>query len=250
MADTPAPIHRFYGELAEWWPLISPVEDYEDEAREFASLLGQVSPLVRDVLELGSGGGHVAAYLKSQYVLTLSDLSPAMLAVSARLNPECPHVAGDMRTLRLGQSFDAVFIHDAIDYMTTEDDLAQAMATAFVHCRPGGLVLLAPDHVRETFEPSSDCGGIDGGDGRGVRYLEWSYDPDPIDTVVTTHYAFLLRSSDGTVSSVAETHLSGLFTESAWRALLGHAGFITETRIERTDDERTPRRLFIGHKPA
>ena len=30
---------------------------------------------------------------------------------------------GDMRTLRLERTFDVVFIHDAISYLTTEDDL-------------------------------------------------------------------------------------------------------------------------------
>ena len=28
-----------------------------------------------------------------------------------------------MRSVRLGRTFDAVFVHDAIAYMTTEDDL-------------------------------------------------------------------------------------------------------------------------------
>ena len=46
-----------------------------------------------------------------------------MLALSATLNPECEHLEGDMRTLRLGRTFDVVFIHDAISYLTTEDDL-------------------------------------------------------------------------------------------------------------------------------
>ena len=32
----------------------------------------------------------------------------------------------------------------AIDYMTTAEDLARAVTTAFVHCRPGGVALFAP----------------------------------------------------------------------------------------------------------
>jgi trans-aconitate methyltransferase len=59
--------------------------------------------------------------------MTLVDLSEEMLVVSRRLNPECEHLLGDMRTLRLGRSFDAVFVHDAIDYMTTEADLRRAV---------------------------------------------------------------------------------------------------------------------------
>src|SRR5205085_2770976 len=101
----------------------------------------------------------------------------------------CEHLVGDIRTARLDRLFDIVFIHDAITYMTTETDLRQAMETAFVHCQPGGTALFVPDYVRETFEPRSDHGGEDGEDGRGLRYLEWAFDPDPTDTTYEVHYA-------------------------------------------------------------
>ena len=41
-----------------------------------------------------------------------------MLELSRTLNPDCEHLEGDMRTLRLGRTFDAVLIHDAVMYMT------------------------------------------------------------------------------------------------------------------------------------
>lgn len=243
-----APAYRFYGDLAPWWPLISPVEDYADEARELADLFARASRPVRRVLELGSGGGHVAFHLKRVVALTLTDVSASMLERSTRLNPECRHLSGDMRSLRLGVTFDAVVVHDAIDYMTSETDLARAMATAFEHCAPGGLALFVPDHVAETFAPSTDCGGSDAADGRGVRYLEWSYDSDPSDTIVTTHYAFLLREADGNVTAVAETHASGLFPQATWLRLLAEAGFRPDVRVERTDEDREPRRIFLAHR--
>lgn len=56
-------------------------------------------------------------------MLTLVDRSPEMLAVSFALNPECEHVVGDMRDMRLGRVFDCVLIHDAICYLTTEAEL-------------------------------------------------------------------------------------------------------------------------------
>ena len=157
----PPTSYRFYGELARWWPLISPPEDYTEEAAFAASLLHRAAHPVREVLELGSGGGHNAVHLKEHFAMTLVDLSEAMLDVSRRLNPESLHRQGDMRTIRLGREFDAVFIHDAIDYMTDEADLRRAMETAFVHCRPGGLALLMPDDIRETFKEGTDHGGDD-----------------------------------------------------------------------------------------
>ncbi len=141
------------------------------------------------MLELGSGGGNNASHLKARFKMTLVDLSPGMLEVSRALNPECEHVQGDMRTVRLGREFDAVFVHDAVTYMTSEADVRQAIATAFVHCRPDGVVLFAPDHVRENFRPGTDHGGHDGAD-RAMRYLEWTWDPDPADTTCIVDYTY------------------------------------------------------------
>lgn len=93
--------------------------------------------------------------------LLLTDVSDAMLAVSRARNPECEHRVGDMRTLRVGRTFDAVFVHDAVCYMTTEADLPSAMETAWIHCRPGGA-LFAPDYARENFPGAlTDDGGCD-----------------------------------------------------------------------------------------
>lgn len=162
----------FYSVLAPWWPLISPVEDYEEEAQELLRVIEAHAPGARTLLELGSGGGHNAHYLKRRFSMTLTDLSQDMLDVSTRLNPDCEHVAGDMRTLDLGRTFDVVFAHDAIDYMTTEADLEAAIATAHRHLLPGGLAVIIPDHVKERYAPSTECGGTDGAHGRALRYLE------------------------------------------------------------------------------
>ena len=189
---------KLYNELAEWWPLMSAAADYAEEAAVYGDLLigSGVTPL-RNVLELGSGGGNNASHMKARFALTLVELSPSMLDVSKRLNPECRHHQGDMRSVRLDTEFDAVFVHDAICYMTTVEDLRRAMETAFVHCRPGGVALFCPDHVTETFQPSTDHGGHDG-DGRALRYLEWTWDPDPSDTTYVVDYAYLLRAGTET----------------------------------------------------
>jgi SAM-dependent methyltransferase len=249
MPDVPTE-HRFYGELAEWWPLISPPEEYAEEAAYAATVLSSASIPVRDVLELGSGGGHNAVHLKAHFAMTLVDLSAEMLAVSRRLNPECDHRQGDMRAVRLGRAFDAVFVHDAVDYMTSEADLRQVIGTAIVHCRPGGIAVFVPDHTAETFEAMSDHGGGDAADGRGVRYLEWAWDPDPADTWTLTEYAFLLRDAGGSVRVVHETHRTGLFSRDVWLQLLASAGFVARAVTEQTTEDRAPRELFTGHRPG
>ena len=242
--------HRLYGDLAGWWPLISAPEEYLEEAAAAAAVLRAASIPVREVLELGSGGGHNAVHLKTRFGLTLVDLSQDMLTMSRKLNPECDHHQGDMRTIRLGRTFDAVFVHDAVSYMTSEDDLRQVIGTAFAHCRPGGVALFVPDHTAETFEPLTAHGGSDDPAGRGARYLEWTWDPDPTDTWILSEYAFLLREAGGSVHVVHETHRTGLFNRRVWLRLIADAGFSPDAVTEQTDEGRTPRVLFIGHRPA
>lgn len=250
--SSPASPLRFYTDLARFWPLISPVEDYAGEAEEAAAWLQRAKRRVTTVLELGSGGGHNAAHLKQHFQLTLSDLSEDMLAVSRELNPECEHVQGDMRTLRLGRTFDAVFVHDAIDYMITEADLLAVMTTAFEHTEAGGVAVFVPDVTREQgpVGTEADCGGSDGPDGSGVRFLEWSYDPDPSDTHGITVYSFIVREADGTVTTHTESHAFGIFPEATWIRLLASVGFVPELVTEQTEDERPPRTVFIGHRRA
>lgn len=242
----------FYGDLGPWWPLISPVEEYGDEARYVLSLLGEQAPgpQRRSLLELGSGGNHIASYLAPRFDMTLVDLSNSMLDVSRQLNPEATHVCGDMRTVRLESTFDVVFVHDAIDYMTTEDDLRCALMTAFTHLKPGGTALFVPDVTSEIFEPGHDTGGSDGNDGRAVRFLAWTADSDPTDTVVSTEYLFLLRHADGRMETAHETHVTGLFPRETWLQILQEVGFEANRLTEATDDDRVPRDVFIATRPG
>ena len=217
---------KLYSKLATWWPLLSPVSDYIEEAEFFWKVMNEAHlPPVPSLLELGSGGGNNAFHLKHHFAhLTLTDLSPQMLAISELLNPDCEHMQGDMRTIRLKRTFDVVFVHDAIDYMLTLEDLRQALETAAVHCKPNGLALFVPDHVRETFEPSTGHGGTDG-DTRSLRYLEWTYDPDEQDSIYTTEYIYLLREGHKPTHVEHDVHTCGLFPRADWLRLLTEVGF-------------------------
>ena len=237
---------KLYDQLTPWWPLISPPHEYEEEAGIYRRhLVEACDGTPRTILELGSGGGHNASHLKAHFEMTLVDLSPGMLAMSRQLNPECRHIQGDMRTVRLDQTFDCVFIHDAVDYMTTLPDLRAAIETAYIHCRPGGAALFAPDHLRENYRPSTDCGGGDGGD-RSAHYLERCWDPDPSDTTITTDYAFLLRSADGSVEVVHDRHITALFRREEWLGLLAEVGFEAEpVECDHSEIEPGEYELFV-----
>jgi SAM-dependent methyltransferase len=220
---------QLYGDLAEWWPVISPPSEYAEEATLYVDMIrGAARRPVREVLELGSGGGNNASHMKRAFELTLVEPADGMRGLSRVLNPECAHVPGDMRTVRLGRTFDAVFVHDAVMYMTTEGDLRAALATVAAHLAPGGVALVAPDATTETFREATEHGGGQDESGRRARYLQWRLPPAPGGSCFETHYAFLLREPDGAVRVAHDVHREGLFARATWLRLFGEVGLAAE----------------------
>jgi len=244
------PLPRLYGDLASWFHLLTAPADYEEEAAFYLHHLQvTASRPVQTVLELGSGGGNNASHLKAHATMTLVDLSSEMLAISETLNPECEHLVGDMRSVRLGHQFDAVFVHDAVSYLVTEDDLAAAVATAWVHCAPGGAVLFAPDVVTETFRENVSTGGHDG-IGRSLRYSERTWDPDPTDTEYVADMTYVLQTDGLPDETIEERHRLGMFPRATWLRLLTEAGFAAaEVPSEHSEVEAGATFVYLGHRP-
>lgn len=221
MADAP----RLYGDLAAWFRLLTPPEDYADEAAAYRRLIAGASLRpVRTMLELGSGGGNNAFHLKRRLVPTLVDRSEAMLRQSRRINPDVEHLAGDMLSLRLDRRFDAVFVHDAASHLVSADEVSALAATCRAHLRAEGVALACPDHLRETFAPSTNHGGIDAPDGsHGLRYVEWVQDLSADDGYVV-HMAYLLREGAAT-RCVHDVLRCGALPRTTWLDGFRAAGF-------------------------
>ncbi|HEX4998439.1 MAG TPA: class I SAM-dependent methyltransferase [Terriglobia bacterium] len=232
---------KLYTDLASWFHLLTSPDDYAGETEFIRETLSSASPVpIHELLDLGSGGGNNAFHLKSRFRLTLMDIAPAMIETSRAINPECEHFVGDMRSARLGRLFDAVLVHDAIMYMTTPQEMLECMTTARAHTRPGGVALFLPDLTRETFAEGVHHGGRDSG-ARSLRYIEWTFDPDPADTSYTVDFAILARENRGPARVTHDQHVFGLFSRKEWMDLLRQAGF--EPQLIKDPYERE---VFLG----
>jgi SAM-dependent methyltransferase len=234
-----------YEELAGWWHLFSPPSHYIEEAEDLLpELLAAPDAAPRTLLELGAGAGSLAYHLKEHLDLTLTDRSPEMLEVSRKVNSECTHLLGDMRTLDLGKTFDLVLVHDSIMYATNEDALKAVLATAYRHLRPGGAAVFVPDYVLETFKATTKTGGEDGSDGCGLRYVQWTWDPESTDHLYDVAWAFLRREADGSVRIDGDHHQFGLFPRDGWLAAMQGVGFEARSRLDPWG-----RDVFVARRP-
>ena len=216
--------YRLYKDLAPWWSHISNRDSYSEEAEVHLRLMDDaLGKKALNILELGSGGGQLAAHFGSDRTVVLSDLSENMLAESRVHNANREHVLGDMRTMRLERTFDAILLHDAVMYLTSPEDLRATFETAAAHLSPGGVFLVLPDVVKETFEEGSVSGGSFGTP--GAQLLEWHWDPDPEDHTYRVDMCLMLRHEDGCMESVHEHHEMGLFDRKTICDLLRAAGF-------------------------
>lgn len=220
---------RLYNDLSYLWPVISPPEEYADEAGCWRDAFwDHLGPGRHQILELGVGGGHNLSHLAGDFQATAVDISPHMLGLSEKLNPGVEHILGDMRSVRLGRTFDGVLIHDAVSYILAESDLKATFTTAKVHLRPGGVALIVPDWVQEVYPGAGELNWVRVQGDVEVTIQEYLHDPSPGDTHVESVYSYTIREN-GTSRVEWDTHITGLFPISTWQRLMEEAGFRVET---------------------
>lgn len=232
---------HLYTDLAWLWPL------WGDATTEYAHYCQHVTALIRQhakrpattLLDMGCGGGKNALNLKREFDVTGVDLSFTMLEQAKNLNPECTFVQGDMRTCRLGRTFDAVLMDDAISYMSCLTDLVAAFRIAHAHLNPGGVLVVTPDVTTETFIQNKTALTPASRDGLDVVFVENVYDPDPADEQYETTILYLIRDH-GRLRIETDHWTMGMFPLDTWRHVLRETGFeVHEGRYRPGEDEYT-----------
>ncbi len=136
---------------AQYYDILYRDKDYSAESNFVADHVRQAVPDASDILELGCGtGAHAEHLARLGYRVHGVDMSAEMLARAESRRAQMPAETaerlsfsqGDVRTLRSGQIYDAVIsLFHVISYQATDQDLEDAMETAAVHLRAGGLFL-------------------------------------------------------------------------------------------------------------
>jgi SAM-dependent methyltransferase len=224
---------RLYSDLAWTWPIISTLEHYIEETEFFCNVIrGQSRISVKTLLHLGCGGGHNDYTLKKYFQVTGVDISPGMLELAKKLNPEGNYIIGDMRSVRLDNTFDAVVAIDSIAYMVTVEDLQGMFATAFSHLKPGGVFLFVVEETIDDFKQNKTTSYTNCRGDVEITFIENLYDPDPSDTSYEATFIYLIRRK-GNLEIHTDRHLCGVFRLNILIDLLREIGFeVKELKYE------------------
>ena len=138
----------------------SGIKAYPAEAAELHRIIQDASPAAQTLLDVACGTGAHLVEMQRWYAVEGVDLSPAMLAVARTRLPGIPLREGDMRTLDLGKTFDAVTcLFSSIGYMTDPAEMRAAIARLAAHVAPGGVLIVdgwvRPGQWRDNFRPDS-----------------------------------------------------------------------------------------------
>lgn len=232
---------RLYTDLAWLWPLWGDATtEYADYCSHITERISQHAkgPVVT-LLNIGCGGGKNVLNLKQQFSVTGIDLSTAMLAQAKELNPECTFVHGDMRTCRLGKTFDAVLMDDAISHMACRTDFVAAIRTAHAHLNTGGVMVVTADVTAESFKQNHTSTTVATREELDVVFVENQYDSDPTDEQFETTILYLIREQ-GHLRTEIDRWKMGLFSIETWRQVLCTAGFeVHEGRYKADEEEYT-----------
>ncbi|MEM7576196.1 MAG: class I SAM-dependent methyltransferase [Planctomycetota bacterium] len=262
---------RLYEDLAWLWPVLSPPAHYVSEAATLEAVLDErLGPGPKRVLELGAGGGHTLVHLLAigaerslayggwggEHTGVAVDLSEAMLSRCRTLIPGIDARVGDMRDVRLNETFDAVLIHDAVDYLVSEDDVRQTFTTVREHLHPGGLALIAPTYVAETFEAGDCAEDVPEPDAfagavlaeHGVECVSYASRLGDVldDGTFAMTLTYRITHADGRVETVEDRHGCGLFSEKAWLTWMQEAGLPAERVDQGAAGDGGAWTLFVG----
>ena len=224
-----------FGAYADYYDLLYRDKDYVGEAAHAVGRL-RGSPghpgQLRRILELGCGtGGHADALARMGYEVAGVDRSEPMLRrAESRRNALDEEVRArlrfrhmDVRTCRLGESFDGVLsLFHVLSYQTSNSDVASMLATAAAHLRPGGPFFFdfwyGPAVLSE--KPEVRTKTLRDGAIEVLRLAEPTLREN--ENRVDVRYTVSIR---GQAAPMVETHAMRYFFLPELEMVLAHAGF-------------------------
>ncbi|MDV6011628.1 class I SAM-dependent methyltransferase [Haloechinothrix sp. LS1_15] len=202
-------------------------KDFAAEARFVRRLIAERNPTASTLLDIACGTGAHLEHLAGSFDRVAGlELSESMLAMAKAKMPEVELHHGDMRTLSLGDTFDAVIcLFGSIGYVDSVDELHTTVRRFAEHTSKGGVVVLEPWWQPDTFTPGHISGDVITVDNRTIaRVSHASRLPDA--SHMQVHY--VVAEPEGGIRHFTEEHICKLFPRQEYERALEGAGLRVE----------------------
>ncbi|HXX81321.1 MAG TPA: class I SAM-dependent methyltransferase [Thermodesulfovibrionales bacterium] len=201
-----------FGTYSKYYNLLYKDKDYAGEAQFVHELLQTHSPGTKTILDLGCGTGrHDFLLAEKGYAITGVDRSEEMLMMANKRlcsTSNLSFIQGDIRTLNIGEQFDAVIsLFHVMSYQTSNEDLKAAFSTVKRHLTPGGIFIFdcwyGPGVLSD--RPSVRIKRLEDEEIVVTRIAEPVMHPN--ENLVDVNYlVFVKNKGDGSVEEIRETH--------------------------------------------
>ena len=199
-----------YAEMARYYDRIYAFKDYAEEARKIEAIVErELRTEGRRLLDVACGTGLHLEYLRSHFEIEGLDLCPELIDIAHERLPEVTFHVGDMRSFVLDDRYDILTcLFSSIGYMTTIEDLRQAIAQMVSHLVPGGVLIVEPWFEPEAWQANTVHGIYIDDPELKIARINTSFVDGRV-SIFNLHH--LIGTPEGT-QHVVEHHEMGLFT--------------------------------------
>jgi SAM-dependent methyltransferase len=235
------PASTVFDAYSRYYDLLYRDKDYAAEVDYIDRLLKRHGIDVRELLEFGSGTGkHGRLLAERGYRVTGIERSAEMVAQVVPVDGFACRI-GDIATVQLGRTFDAVLsLFHVISYQTTNDAIRAVFARAAEHLQPGGLFVFDVWYSPAVYaqRPVVRVKQLEDAGLRITRIAEPQIHCN--ENRIDVHYRIFVQDiATGTMQTLTEIHSMRHFSLPELDLLAENAGF-----------ERLTAEGFLTGKPA
>lgn len=211
-----------FTESSSLYDYFSTYKDYPGEAAAIRAIVARLNPTATRLLDVACGTGRHLEHLQQWFSCEGADVDAAMLDVARARLPALPFTQADMTDFSLGRRFDVVTcLFSAIGYAVTIDRLHAAISQMADHLDDGGVLVFEPWVLPEAWrEPGlNTVEEVDDRDRTLVRVISSIRDDNV--TRLQMHHVI---ARHGTIETIDETHVLGLFSRDDYLDACSAAG--------------------------
>jgi SAM-dependent methyltransferase len=215
-----------FSESAKYYDLIYlKFKNYREESEKIITLLDNVHPGAKTVLDVACGTGEHAKYLSEKYQVDGIDIEPQFVEIAQQKNPGGKFSCADMADFDLGKQYDVVMcLFSSIGYVKTLDKTRKTFRLFRSHLAEGGFILVEPWLTPARWKPGNVFMKTIEQEDLKICRMSHAGVKGKI-SIITMEY---LIGTDRGIEKFSELHELGLFTAAEMQRCFAEANLTVE----------------------